>query len=517
MNKHILFVVVIAGVIGALLLAIGTLRYNDFYNNQIVLANKSTQSLAHDTEIFVREQQRLVKLFGDDHFDLIYQLSNNPENSAIEDEFFKEVKRFFPNYFSATISDKNGKRYLADFDGKIGDLCLTDIKGFVASKNNFPRIHPNFDAYHFDVLSEITKNNKTIILFISFRSHVLSNAIVSAQSPGHQLLITYPIDNGLIEVASSGSRDTLDRDSYLLSDAESARSMKKTKIQGTSWYAEDLHQPDLFYNIKKEIVLQFSFIYIVLISVCVFMIIIVKKEERLRKIAEAHKNNFISSVSHELRTPITAISGTISLVANGITGDVSQKSKEMLDIAYKNCTRLTFLINDLLDVQKIEVGMMEYDIKEHDIAVILDKSINASEQYVAQYNVKYNLIITEYDFKTSKVIVNVDENRIIQVLNNLLSNAAKYGAKDDTIDVKLWLSEDNVIIDIVDHGDGIPSDVRKNLFRKFSRSTTHADKNIQGTGLGLNISKKIIEKHNGSITVKSSAGQTCFTITLPVS
>jgi len=516
MNKYTLFITIIAGVIGALLLAIGILRYDDIYKNHVVLSENATLNLARDIETFVEERQRLVKLFGEVHFDLINQLASDPENHALENKLFKEIERFFPNFFSVTISDEAGNRYIDDFDGNLGDLCLNDIKEFVSSKQNLPRIHPNIDSYHFDILSEITGNNKTIILFISFRAHILSEIVRSAQTPGHQLLITHPTKNGLIEVTSSGSRDVLDRDSYLLTDEEHARSMSKTKITGTKWFAEDLHEENLFHNIKIVIISQFTFMYVMLLGICIFMLILVRKEALLRKFAEDHKNNFVSSVSHELRTPITSINGTISLVANGVTGEVSPKAKEMLDMAQRNCTRLTFLINDLLDVQKIEAGKMDYDMKEHDIAEVLEKSVTTCEQFVSQYNVNYELSIPKSDFKDSKVILKIDDNRIMQVLHNLLSNAAKYGAKNDVINVKLWLHEDGIVIDIIDHGEGIPADIRKNLFNKFSRSAIHADKNIQGTGLGLNISKKIIERHHGTITVKSAPGHTCFSIALPI-
>jgi len=517
MNKHTLSIVIVSVVVGVLLFVIGVLRYSDFHKNQVILASNSTQNLAHDTELFVKEHQRLVKLFGELHIELISALAADPDNADLEDKLFAAARDFFPNLFTLSISDENGNRYIEDFNGLVGDLCIDDIKEFVKSKKNYPRIHPNAEGYHFDILTEISNSEKTFILFISFHSQILSKAILSAQATGHQLLITYPTENGLIEATSSGPRNTLDRDSYLLSDEESARSMSKTKIEGTSWFAEDLHEPDLFNNVKTEIIIQFSLIYFMLLGICVLLLIIVRKEALLKCVAEAHKNNFVSSVSHELRTPITAISGSISLVANGVTGELSPKAKELLDTAQKNCTRLTFLINDLLDVQKIEAGMMQYDLKEHDIAVILDKAVNACEQFVSKYKVKYNLTITEADFKTSRVIVKIDENRISQVLLNLLSNAAKYGAKNDIIDVKLWLGEDAAFIDIIDHGDGIPPDVKKDLFKTFSRSTVHADKNIQGTGLGLNISKKIIEKHGGHISVRTSPGRTCFTVSIPVS
>jgi len=515
MNKHTFIVVIIASIIGIVLISVGVLRYNDIYQNQVVVANKSTQNLAYNAELFVLEHQRLVELFAEDHADLVFQLAKNPENDQLEEKLLAKVKRYFPNSFAMTVSDKNGNPYIEDFDGMLGELCLDDLNKFSISKKNSPRIHPHIDAYHFDIMSEVSSKNKNVILFISFKAHVLSNAVRSSQAPGHKLLITYPIGNGLIEVTSGGTRDVLKRDSYLLTDEEHGRSLSKTKINGTSWFAEDFYQQNFLSDIKFEIAIQLIILYILLLGMSALLVRTINKEEKLKKEAEHNKNAFISSVSHEIRTPITSISGTISLVTNGITGEISPKTKEMLDAAQRNCTRLTFLINDILDIQKIEAGEMEYKIKEHNIVTTLQESITSCAQFVEKYNVKFNLIIPEEDFIKNIIFVNIDKNRIIQVLHNLLSNAAKYGAKDDTIDIKLQLKEGIVILDIIDHGAGIPDDIKNNLFVKFSRSASHVDKNIQGTGLGLNISRQIINKHGGTLTATSSPEKTCFTLTLP--
>jgi len=517
MNKHTLFVLSIASLFAILLIAIGLLRYDDAYKNQMALAAKSVQNLAYDTKAFIQERERLVRLFGNDNIALIRTLAENPDDSDTEQLLHQKAARFFPKYFSLTIADKNGNLYIEDFDGLMGELCITDIQKFTKTKKNSPRIHPHTDVYHFDIMALLNDNNKEFILFISFQADILSNAIRSAQVPGHQLLLTYPTTgNNLIEVTAGGARNVLTRDNFILQDDEVSRTMQSSKIEGTDWLAEDLHSPDLFNVIRNTIIMQFSLIYMILIAICILMIINVRKEESRRIKAEQHKNNFVSSVSHELRTPITAVNGTLSLVLSGVTGDIGSKSKEMLAIAQRNCNRLTYLINDLLDLQKIEAGKMKYNIKEHDIIEITENAIENCLQYAKEFNVSYNLNINTSGLDSKKITANVDDSRITQVIVNILSNAAKYGAENDTIDVKIETDPDNVSINIIDHGDGIPAEIEKLLFEKFTRAKVHSENNIKGTGLGLNISKNIIEKHSGTISVKSVPGHTCFSIRLPI-
>jgi len=516
MIKHIIFIVMTTILVGCLLILLGMYRYNDYRQYHEVIANEAVNSLANAITTFISERQRLVRLFGENNLVLLQQLARDPDNIKLEEQLRAEASRFFPSHFSLTITDEQGELYLEDYDGLMGELCFNDIREFAVNKKNEPRVHPHIEAYHFDIMSILETNDNKIILFISFRADILANAVLSTELPGHQLMLTYPTGSGLIEVSSEGARNVLARDNYLLTAEEGARLLASKEVLGTSWFAEDFHHPDLFIKQRNEIISQFIFIYIAFLAACLIMLMYLRKEEKRRKLAESHKDDFLSLVSHELRTPLTAINGSIGLVVNGVTGDISTKAHDMLAMAQQNCIRLVHLVNDLLDMQKIEAGKMTYNKNEVLVSEVLERSVEGCQSYAEQHQITYELILPPKQ-ATSKIFVNIDENRIIQVLLNLLSNAAKYGAKRDIVEVKLQKVEAMVTISVTDHGSGIPADLKNSLFDQFTRAKEHVGSNIKGTGLGLNISKRIMDEHDGNIGYTTTASSTCFYITLPIS
>jgi len=502
--------------VSVLISVIGVSRYKDFVQYHEVIAQESVKSLSHDITNFIIERERLVTLFGESNYDLIEKIITNPHDESSEEKLRAEAKHFFPSYFSLSIADEKGNRYLEDFDGLMGGMCIADIRAYAKNFKNSPRVHPHLDAYHFDIMSKIKVGNKEIILFISFHADLLAKSVYAAQVSGHQLLLTYPAGNGLIEITAKGPRNILQRDNFILTDLEASRSIIKSKIAGTSWYAEDFYLPSLYATQRNNIVTEFSLIYILFIIACVVMLIVLKREENRRIFAERHKQEFILSIGHELRTPLTAISGSISLVANGVTGEITDKTQEIINIAQGNCARLIHLITDLLDLNKVEAGKMHYDKKEIIIYDVVSTAIDASKQFSEQHNVSFAPMTSSDAFDNFNIYVNADENRVIQVLVNLLSNSTKYGADRDIIEIDLKKIKGSVMIKIIDHGDGVPEDLETTLFDKFARSEKHVNSNIEGNGLGLNISKNIMDEHNGSIGYHSTKGHTYFFISLPI-
>lgn len=515
-NSHTLYVVAIGVLLGSLISAVGVIRYNDFKTYHNIIAQESVDALSSDVNLFIKERKRLVRIFGEDNIDLIQALSDSPDDDKLESILRKKAQRFFPQQLSVTIADEQGNIYLEDYDGLVGELCIIDIKEFANTKVNAPRVHPHTEAYHFDVMTILEAKEKKIILFVSFRADILATLINTAQVQGHQLLLLLPIGKDLIEVTSSGARNVLEREDYRLTRNEQKRRMYQQKVRGTSWVSADFYEPDLFTTQRNVILFQFTLIYIVFLAVLIFLFRNLKKEEAQRKKAEGYKDEFLSSVSHELRTPLTAMNGSLGLVINGVTGDIPKEANEILGVAQKNSIRLINLVNDLLDIQKIEEGEMKYSMSNILINNVLEHALEECHQYAEIYNVKYKLNTNGPLSIKENVIVNADEGRIIQVLLNLLSNAAKYGAENDTIDIELKKLGNEAVIEITDHGDGIPPDLKNSLFDKFTRAKEHIGSTIKGTGLGLNISKKIMTAHNGNIDYDSEAGRTCFYVKLPI-
>lgn len=231
-----------------------------------------------------------------------------------------------------------------------------------------------------------------------------------------------------------------------------------------------------------------------------------------RKKIDRMKNEFISTVSHELRTPLTSIRGSLGLIAGGATGDLPEQMAQMLHIASNNTDRLLFLINDILDIQKIESGQMHFEFKPLSVMSLLEQAIEANAAYAEQYKVRF--VITQH---LDDIQLQADQARLMQVMNNLMSNAAKFSPQGSAVELAAELDGESVIISVTDHGEGIPEEFQPSLFEQFTQSDASDSRQKGGTGLGLYIVKAIIEKHQGEVNFSTSIGKgTTMRIRLPL-
>jgi PAS domain S-box-containing protein len=221
-----------------------------------------------------------------------------------------------------------------------------------------------------------------------------------------------------------------------------------------------------------------------------------------RKQMDRMKNEFISTVSHELRTPLTSIRGSLGLIAGGAVGEVPEQAQEMLKIAGNNTERLLLLINDILDIQKIESGQMAFKFQSLNLMPFLEQALKDNAAYGEQHGVKF--VIAN---KLAGSHVYADKNRMMQVMANLLSNAAKFSPENETVEVSVARYHDDFIrISVTDHGAGVPEAFQPKLFDKFTQADSSDTRKKGGTGLGLSISKVIVEKHGGRIGFVSHEG-----------
>jgi len=227
---------------------------------------------------------------------------------------------------------------------------------------------------------------------------------------------------------------------------------------------------------------------------------------------ERMKSEFISTVSHELRTPLTSIRGSLGLIAGGIAGELPAQAKSLLDIAHKNSERLILLVNDILDMEKIEAGKMEFRLKPTGLISLLKQALEGNRAYAEQFNVTYEL-----ETKLAEVMVNVDADRLLQVLANLLSNAAKFSPAGDKVIVAAAINSNRVRVAISDQGSGIPEQFRSQIFQKFAQADSSDTRKKGGTGLGLSITKAIVEQMGGSIGFDSTPNVlTTFFVEFPI-
>ncbi|HLZ66477.1 MAG TPA: ATP-binding protein, partial [Aliidongia sp.] len=220
------------------------------------------------------------------------------------------------------------------------------------------------------------------------------------------------------------------------------------------------------------------------------------------KQADLAKRAFVSTVSHELRTPLTSIQGSLGLVAGGAMGTLPDGAKRLVDIASSNCQRLTRLINDILDVEKIEQGHMEFDLKPQALMPLLHQAVEANRGYGLPRGVSLKLVDIEPD-----VEIEVDGDRFIQVVNNLVSNAVKYSPDGGQVEIGAASLDDGVRIFVSDHGDGIPEGFRDRLFARFTQADSSDRRAKGGTGLGLSIAKAIVERFGGRIGFETAEGR----------
>ena len=229
-----------------------------------------------------------------------------------------------------------------------------------------------------------------------------------------------------------------------------------------------------------------------------------------RRRIERMKDDFVSTVSHELRTPLTSITGALSLLNSGIRGALSEPLEEMVSIAHRNSRRLTRLIDDLLDLDKLAAGKLRIDLEVRPVMELVDEACVENQVYADGYGVRI-----ECTTRAEQAHVEVDPQRLQQVLRNLLSNAAKFSKPGDVVEVQVTASDRLVQVHVVDHGVGIRESFQPHVFTKF-RQDERSERKAVGTGLGLAISLDLVDRMGGTLGFVSTEGVgSTFTVTLP--
>lgn len=226
------------------------------------------------------------------------------------------------------------------------------------------------------------------------------------------------------------------------------------------------------------------------------------------------KSDFVSKVSHELRTPVVTVQNSISLLLSKTTGTLTQDQEKFLSIAQRNLGRLAHLIDDLLDLSKIEAAKMKLELAPHSIEKLINEVCDTLITWMQTKAIKI-----EYKVQKGIPKLKVDGNRIIQLLNNIIGNAIKFTPKGGVVTIEAKTDEIKkiVFVSITDTGIGIAKDDLDKVFDKFQQVGERVSTDISGTGLGLAIAQEIVRMHSGKIWVESEKGQGAkFTFTLPM-
>jgi signal transduction histidine kinase len=237
----------------------------------------------------------------------------------------------------------------------------------------------------------------------------------------------------------------------------------------------------------------------------------IEKKGQELAIASKHKSEFLANMSHELRTPLNAILGYTELILDKIYGNVPEQIQEVLERVEQNGRHLLSLINDVLDLSKIEAGQLTLSLNEYSMKEVVQTVVTAVESLAAEKNLALKVTISpEVDYGKG------DEQRISQVLMNLVGNAIKF-TEEGEIEVKATASNDTFVVSVSDTGPGLSEGDQQRIFEEFHQVDASSTRKKGGTGLGLSIAKRIVEMHGGHIWVESTSGKgSTFSFTLPV-
>ena len=220
-----------------------------------------------------------------------------------------------------------------------------------------------------------------------------------------------------------------------------------------------------------------------------------------RKEVERLKNEFIATVSHELRTPLTAVVGALGLLREAAAGKLPPDADTFLGMARQNSERLAALINNILDIEKIESGNMEFRLEAVPVRPLLERAVTLNAPYAEKFGARFEL-----GQVPEEAVATGDEDRLLQVLTNFMSNAVKYSPTGGAVTVSAALRDGWVRVSVADRGPGVPEEFRGRIFGKFAQADGSDTRKKGGTGLGLSISKAIVERHGGTVGYDSVTG-----------
>jgi signal transduction histidine kinase len=237
-------------------------------------------------------------------------------------------------------------------------------------------------------------------------------------------------------------------------------------------------------------------------------------EDKSRQIeaANRHKSEFLANMSHELRTPLNAIIGFSEVLGERMFGELNEKQAEYTEDILSSGRHLLSLINDILDLSKVEAGKMEVELAKFDLPMAIENALTLIRERAVRHGITLSRTVDERlgDFVA-------DERKVKQVLLNLLSNAVKFTSEGGRIEVNARMSDGSVEISVSDTGIGIAAEDQEAIFEEFRQVGTDYSHKREGTGLGLTLTKKFVEMHGGKIWVKSDLGKgSIFTFTLPI-
>lgn len=518
------FVLVLVGAVAALVVGTAVLRYQDFKRNHAEIAFGSVTAASSEVDLLVRGLRQQVARFAEERVSLLQEVYREPFDAATYELLRWAVERQFPEQLRFEVTDGRGRSLLGGLGGSLApvDLGLAEA-GYAVVLGAAAGVGPG----SFDLAAPWGQADEEHgLLVVSFKAQVLARLLRNTQAYRHNLALVREDHGFLIEVMAEGARGELQRPARL-SRRELGLALQAVAVPGTGWTLVDLPKPGLFETKKREIMVYAT---AVLLSVAVLtwlMLLAIRREERRRAHAEhalieaknraersdRMKSEFLASMSHELRTPLNAILGFSEVLKSGMLGPVGHpKYMEYVGDIHDAGSHLLRLINDLLDLAKIEAGRFELEEKTLSLPGALESCLRLMNERAARGGVR---VLRDLPRELPAVVA--DERKLKQVFLNLLSNAIKFTPAGGEVRVSTRHQPDGTIaIQVQDSGIGMNPEEVEVALQPFRQLGSPYIRRHEGSGLGLPLSKYLVELHGGHLHVASTLGSgTTVTVLIP--
>ena len=410
--------------------------------------------------------------------------------------------------WSSAMHAEQSSKQSVEYQRVAGDITYFDevltMAALMAASTGDPIWHRRYSTYapHLDLAIERA-------IKLAGDVHATEGAM-QTQEANHNLVT---MENRAFALISSG----LPEEALNLLLSTPYQIEKKRYAEGNKHYIDELRNglTSSLASSRQKVNGSLIAAFVALILVISFWSLLARHMHRQQLKLEAAskaKSEFLAITSHELRTPLTSIKSSLALIIDGNIGSLPESISAMLGIARRNTDRLINLVNDILDAEKIESSGLEYNFAPLNLSSLVAEAVETNKGYAEQFGVTF--VLTDI---APEVLVYADGSRLTQVVANLLSNAAKFSPQGGEIKITVDCGNNIAKATVIHDGPGIPEEMREHIFDKFTQVDASDTRSKGGTGLGLNISKSIIQQHGGEISFDSKSGAgSQFYFTLPV-
>ncbi len=390
------------------------------------------------------------------------------------------------------LIEKMNKISKGDYSQRIKPLNDKELKKLAET---FNKMSEELSSYRIMSIRKLMAEKKKAEAIVEN----ISDGIIMADLKGKIILINKKAK--YLFNLSDADEQTIGKDFISVIDNKELFGKIKKNIEREKVEKEDRHFEITLLNNNKKIHTKIFINKISIEKENIGVVILVQDITKLKKINQM-KTDFVSTVSHEFKTPLTSMGMAVSMLAEG--KNLNEDQRECVNIIKEDNERLNILVNDLLDLSRIESGKTVMNMKENFVSEIVNSAVNSLKKLFETENVNYKVGNIDLNYK-----VMADFNRIIWVMTNLLTNAVKYRDESRQLEIEINAvkEEDRILFSVKDNGIGIDDEFHEKIFNKFIRVSVSEDGKVTGTGLGLSICKGIVEAHKGKIWVESKKGE----------